>query len=182
MPRGRRKNVASTTPETVESNKPVNNEEDKQFEGKAEEAALEEKKVVEEKEEAVEVVPEKEAAPSEPKKRGRKKGTTIKKEVEKKEEEKKETVKRGTVKKETEKKETVKKEIAKKDDTQDKKVCIQYAGKEFDLAAIEESVKKAWEAEGHRAKSMKKLEIYIKPEEHAAYYVINSKKDGRIDL
>lgn len=179
----RKKKVASTTPETVEPITPVNEEESKQFEGKAEEAALkDEKEVIVETEEALDIVPEKEAAPSEPKKRGRKKGSTVKKEAEKKEEEKKETVKRAAVKKETVKKETAKKEAVKKDDTPEKKICVQYAGKEFDLVAIEENVKKAWEAEGHRAKSIKKLDIYIKPEEYAAYYVINGKKDGRIDL
>lgn len=176
MPRGRKK--VNTTPETVEPSTPVNDAENKQVESKAEAAVLEKKKEdIVEKEEAAGKVSEKEAAPLGPKKRGRKPGTKIKKEAEEKE-----TVKKEVVKKETVRKETAKKEAAKKDDTQEKKVCIQYAGREFDLAAIEESVKKAWEAEGHRAKSIKKLEIYIKPEEPAAYYVINSKKDGRINL
>jgi len=96
--------------------------------------------------------------------------------------------KRGTVKKEVEKKEVAKKETTKKETgkkeeaAQEKLVYIQYAGNEYSLATIEENVKKIWESEGHRASSIKKLDIYIKPEEFAAYYVINGKNAGRIDL
>jgi len=84
----------------------------------------------------------------------------------------KETAKRGAKKAET----------GKKEEAQEKQVYIQYAGKEILLAVVEETIKKAWEAEGHRASSIKKLDIYIKPEESAAYYVINSKNKGRVDL
>lgn len=47
---------------------------------------------------------------------------------------------------------------------------------------IEEKVKAQFVAEGHRAGAIKKLDIYIKPEENAAYYVINEKFSGRVDL
>ncbi len=101
------------------------------------------------------------------------------------EKQKKPRVKRNTGKKEevkdmTVKGSSVKKEAAKKDE--EKQIFIQYAGKEVTVATIEERVKKAWEAEGHRASSIKKLDIYIKPEEAAVYYVINGKNAGRVDF
>lgn len=93
----------------------------------------------------------------------------------------KETVAKG--KRGPAKKETTKKEAGKKDDSaQEKQIFIQYAEKEVTMAIIEERVKKAWESEGHRASSIKKLDIYIKPEESAVYYVINGKNAGRVDF
>lgn len=61
-------------------------------------------------------------------------------------------------------------------------VFIQYQGKE---AVVEEAIEKAkaeFVADGHRASSIKSLQIYLKPEEYAAYYVINQKFAGRVDL
>lgn len=93
--------------------------------------------------------------------------------------------KRGTAKKETEaagKRGAAKKEAVKKENGQEKQIYIQYANKEVNVADIEDRVKKAWESEGHRAGSIKKLDIYIKPEEAAVYYVINGKNAGRVDF
>ncbi len=45
-----------------------------------------------------------------------------------------------------------------------------------------EQVKALWTAEGHRASSIKSLEVYVKPEDMAAYYVINGKENGKIEL
>lgn len=61
-------------------------------------------------------------------------------------------------------------------------VFIQYQGKE---AIVEEAIEKAkaeFVADGHRVSSIKSLQIYLKPEEYAAYYVINQKFAGRVDL
>ena len=44
------------------------------------------------------------------------------------------------------------------------------------------AAKAAYVAEGHRASSIKKLAVYIKPEERKAYYVINEKDTGSIDF
>lgn len=35
---------------------------------------------------------------------------------------------------------------------------------------------------GHRASSIKTLDLYVKPEDGAAYYVINGKETGKIEL
>ena len=62
------------------------------------------------------------------------------------------------------------------------KVVIQYQNNENTIAQVEERVKAQFIAEGHRASSIKQLDIYVKPEEYSAYYVINEKFSGRVDL
>lgn len=61
-------------------------------------------------------------------------------------------------------------------------VIIQHQGRE---AALEDAIEKAkgeFVAAGHRVSSIKSLQVYVKPEEEAAYYVINQKFAGRVDL
>lgn len=61
-------------------------------------------------------------------------------------------------------------------------IYIQFGGRE---ATVENVIAKATElyvADGHRASSIKSLKIYLKPEESAAYYVINKKYAGRVEL
>ena len=91
---------------------------------------------------------------------------------------KKDTTKKApAAKKETAAKKTT---TAKKEATVD--VFVQFAGNQVSYASVEERVKAAFVAEGHRASSIKNLKIYIKPEENAAYYVINEDNVGRVDL
>lgn len=85
-----------------------------------------------------------------------------------------------TVKKAPAKKEAAKKAAAKKEASQN--VYIQFEGKEVLAAEILEQVKEVWKAEGHRVSSIKSLDVYVKPEEHAAYYVINEKNTGKVAL
>ena len=73
-------------------------------------------------------------------------------------------------------KDTVKKTTAKPE------IIVQYQNSEVDTAAVEERVKAQFVAEGHKAGFIRKLNIYIKPEEYSAYYVINDKFSGRVDL
>ena len=40
----------------------------------------------------------------------------------------------------------------------------------------------AFVAEGHKASAVKKLAVYLKPEEGKAYYVINDSENGSISL
>lgn len=61
-------------------------------------------------------------------------------------------------------------------------VYIQFAGKEVKTEELVEQVKAQWTAEGHRVSSIKSLEVYVKPEDNAAYYVINGKENGKVDL
>ena len=61
-------------------------------------------------------------------------------------------------------------------------VYIQFAGKEVKTEELVEQVKALWTAQGHRVSSIKSLEVYVKPEDAAAYYVINGKENGKIAL
>lgn len=92
---------------------------------------------------------------------------------------KKEPVKRATRKRAA----TTKKAAVK---TVTKRVNIQFAGKDLKIEEIEAAVKKAWMDEtGKKETEIEKLEIYIKPEESAAYYVVNGEyvEEGKkIDL
>ncbi|MEE1250988.1 MAG: DUF6465 family protein [Lachnospiraceae bacterium] len=61
-------------------------------------------------------------------------------------------------------------------------IYVQYAGRESNEKDIVERIKATYVAEGHRAGSIKSLQVYLKPEEDAAYYVINQKYAGRVSL
>ena len=78
------------------------------------------------------------------------------------------------VKKETT---TVRKTAAKKtvEKTEVKEsVFLQFAGAEYNLDDVKANVKKAWMAEtGKKESDIQDIQIYVKPEEHAAYYVVN---------
>lgn len=111
-----------------------------------------------------------------------------KKPVEKKAVEIKEAAKAATEKaKETAKatKTTAKKTVAKvaaKTVAVKAQTIVQYQNHEVDTEKVEERVKAQFVSEGHKAASIKKMNIYIKPEEYSAYYVINDTFSGRVDL
>lgn len=77
---------------------------------------------------------------------------------------------------------TVKKEKAPVKTDLKPEIFIQFDGKEAVLEEAVEKAKSQFVAEGHRVSSIKSLQVYLKPEEHAAYYVINQKFAGRVDL
>ena len=61
-------------------------------------------------------------------------------------------------------------------------IKIQCAGNEADEDEIVNAIKNKYVSEGHRASAIKSLQIYLKPEENAAYYVINQKSMGMVPL
>lgn len=66
-------------------------------------------------------------------------------------------------------------------------VYVQYDGNEVKTADVVSRVKELYKSDGHRESSIKSLEIYLKPAEHKAYYVINKDRGskemmGSIDL
>ena len=79
------------------------------------------------------------------------------------------------------KKTTAAKAEAKKVEKKDE-VFVQFAGEEFVVEEVMEKAKAAYVAEGHRVSAIKSVRLYIKPEERKAYYVINDKAAGSIDL
>ena len=50
------------------------------------------------------------------------------------------------------------------------------------MAELVAKIKAEYVADGHRESSIKALQVYVKPQEWAAYYVINNKITGRMDL
>jgi len=69
------------------------------------------------------------------------------------------------------------KKAAEKAETTEKKVVIQYSGKEISGAELVEKAKKHAGIE-----SPKKIDVYVKPEVNKVYYVINGDVFGDFDL
>lgn len=61
-------------------------------------------------------------------------------------------------------------------------VILQYRGYEVDIAAVTERVKAHYYSKGYKKGSIKNLQIYTKPEEFTAYYVINDGVVGKVNL
>ena len=85
-------------------------------------------------------------------------------------------------KKETAKKTTAKKTVKAEKPAVTQNVYVQFAGLEISTADLTAKVTEEWVALGHRASSIKSLDLYVKPEDMAAYYVINGKESGKIAL
>ena len=60
-------------------------------------------------------------------------------------------------------------------------VYVQYQGEEEKIEDLVAAAKAAFAAEHARTK-VSDLKLYIKPEERAAYYVVNEKFAGRVDF
>lgn len=61
-------------------------------------------------------------------------------------------------------------------------IYVQFQELEITTKEIVDRAKQIYIAEGHRESSIKSLRLYIKPDEHMAYYVINEKMTGSIEL
>jgi hypothetical protein len=60
-------------------------------------------------------------------------------------------------------------------------VYIQYDGKEVDVEAVVAEAKAQFKAEMGR-KAVKTCQVYVKPQENAAYFVINDEFSGKVEL
>ncbi len=59
---------------------------------------------------------------------------------------------------------------------------VEFDGRQISTAEIADKVREAYKAENKRG-AIKSIEIYVKPEENAAYYVVNGKAEGKkVDL
>ena len=93
-----------------------------------------------------------------------------------------EPVEKTAAKKETAKKTTAKKTVKAEKPAVTQNIYVQFAGKEIPTADLVAKATEEWVALGHRASSIKSLDLYVKPEDMAAYYVINGKESGKIAL
>lgn len=57
---------------------------------------------------------------------------------------------------------------------------VEYYGKQVSDKDIVASVKKAWTKSGHKIGEIKTMDLYVKPEEDAVYYVINKTAAGKV--
>ena len=58
-------------------------------------------------------------------------------------------------------------------------VVVQYQGADIDVNALEEAARADFKA-SHKKVRVLSLRLYVKPEERAAYYVINDAFEGRL--
>lgn len=137
------------------------------------------KAVAKVEEKKVEVAPVKEEAPA--KKEVAKKAPAKKVAAEKKAPAKKEAVKKeAPVKKEAAKKAPVEKKApAKKAAAKKEAIYVQFAGKSYSNEELLKIAKDVWVYDmGQKAADMKSVEIYVKPEESMAYFVVNGTENG----
>ena len=98
---------------------------------------------------------------------------------------KKETVKKAAApKKEAAPKAAAKKAAAPKKEAAEVKtnIVLQYGDKSVTYDTIVQNAKGNYQYDMGGIEEIKKLSVYVKPEEDAAYYVVNDKVQGRIGL
>lgn len=61
------------------------------------------------------------------------------------------------------------------------KICIQFSGNEEDCDTIIDRIKNHYFSEGNTV-SIEKMQVYLKPEENSAYYVINNSVKGKVSM
>ena len=59
---------------------------------------------------------------------------------------------------------------------------VEYYGKQVEDKAIIAAAKKAWTKAGNKVSDIKSMELYVKPEDAAVYYVINKTESGKIEF
>ena len=89
--------------------------------------------------------------------------------------------KKETVKKEAVKKEAVKKEVTKK--AESVIVKFEFSGKSYANEDLVKIAKDVWKFDlGKKESEFKSVELYVKPEELVAYYVINGNVTGSFTI
>lgn len=59
---------------------------------------------------------------------------------------------------------------------------VEYYGKQVEDKTMIAAAKKAWTNTGHKVADIKTIELYVKPEEAAVYYVINKTETGKVEF
>ena len=60
-------------------------------------------------------------------------------------------------------------------------IVLQYQGAEAGVETLIDAAKEQFKA-AHKRTPITSLKLYLKPEESAAYYVINEKDTGKVDM
>lgn len=61
-------------------------------------------------------------------------------------------------------------------------VFVEYDASQIRAKDVVKQVKDKYKEEGKNIDDIRKLNVYIKPEDNAAYYVINDDENGKIEL
>lgn len=61
-------------------------------------------------------------------------------------------------------------------------IYVEYKGNQTACKDILAAAKKVWVSDGNKVKDLDTVDLYVKPEENAVYYVFNGEKSGKIDL
>lgn len=77
-------------------------------------------------------------------------------------------------------KEITKKTVSKKE--MKTTLFVEYREKQVEDKTMIAAAKKAWANAGHKISDIKTLELYVKPEEEAIYYVINKTESGKVEF
>ena len=59
---------------------------------------------------------------------------------------------------------------------------LQFNEQEVELSTVEANVKKEWKDAGKKLTEIETLDIYVKPQEGKAYYVVNKEVEVKVDL
>lgn len=59
---------------------------------------------------------------------------------------------------------------------------VEFQGKKVETKEVLAAAKKVWVEAGNKVKDLETVDLYIKPEENAVYYVFNDKESGKIEL
>ncbi|OUP49869.1 DUF6465 family protein [Lachnoclostridium sp. An181] len=90
------------------------------------------------------------------------------------------STKAAAVKAVAETKKTVKRAATKKEIKQ--KVIVEYQGKQVDTKDMIAAVKKVWTKGKNKVSDIKSMDLYVKPEDNAVYYVINGTDAGHVEF
>ena len=61
-------------------------------------------------------------------------------------------------------------------------VVVEYQGKQIACKDVLAEAKKVWVDGGNKVKDLNTVDLYVKPEENAVYYVFNEDESGKIEL
>ncbi len=75
-----------------------------------------------------------------------------------------------------------KKAVAKAAALPAQQVYVEFAGNQSDIDSVVAKARDKFVEDGHKASSIKNVRVYLKPEDNKAYYVINEKYAGEVDL
>ena len=62
------------------------------------------------------------------------------------------------------------------------RVVLQYMGREISQAEMAEAASAAWQAAGGQPAALQSIDLYIKPEDNAVYYVVNGETTGKLPI